>query len=134
MTITRSDKKRSALKLRNRAVKGYHESSTPLSTTSVLGLVDSPKKSGRSAPISGKRSPILGFKPAKSATAKTATAYTPHKFVHKESKTLLFVKPRPHASTYHKILRSLNLTTLRCGAEIKRDPAMTLPAAASAVY
>ena len=44
------------------------------------------------------------------------------KFVHPDSDTLLFVKPKPHASSYFKMLRGTGLKTLKMGAEVRSNP------------
>ena len=67
--------------------------------TQRLGLVS---KSDEQA------APRLTFKAVKSA-APPRSAFSVQKFIDPTSKRLLFVKPRPYASKYFKLLRTVTL-------------------------
>ena len=105
---------RSMLKLRNRTVARKLSMPTVATTTT---------KAAEPSVITFKAAP-------RSPTAKTSP-YRPLGFINAQSKRLLFVKPRPTASNYRRICRSLNLTTLRYGCEIRKNPFETLTAIAS---
>ena len=48
--------------------------------------------------------------------------YTPLRFIESKTQRLLFVKPRPTASHYFKLLRTLDLKNLNSGAEVQGNP------------
>ena len=113
--IETRQKTKTVLKLRNRTLTRHQR-------TPVLHVAKPATVSVKSKPVSES---LVTFKVAPS-TKPARSAYSTHKFIEPSSKRLLFVKPKPHASNYHRLLRSLNLTTLRYGAEIRRDPTQSI--------